>query len=132
MNKIKIKSNFTKFLVALTLTLFVLSRGVFVLHEFSHHQLESAKALSSNSLQLQSQQNFFEKLIFNHENSGNKKSENCFLCSFANFQNQTLATPNFAFAILAFCLVFLARKFNRLKLSYLLSSKASRAPPVIS
>ena len=130
MIKIKIKSNFTKSLVALTLILFVLSRGVFVLHEFSHHQFESSKASSFNNLQ--PNQNFFEKLVFNHENSGNKKSENCFLCAFANFQNQILSVPNFAFAILAFGLVFLARKFSRVKLSYLLSSKAPRAPPVIS
>ncbi len=130
MLRIKIQSKFTKHLAALTLILFALSRGVFALHDFSHHEFSNSKISSPDEVQIS--QNFFEKLIFGHENSENKKSENCFLCAFASFQNQTLTAPNFAFAILAFGLVFLVHQFDRVKLSYLLSSKAPRAPPTIS
>ncbi|MBP7710360.1 MAG: hypothetical protein KA100_04750 [Rickettsiales bacterium] len=67
-----------------------------------------------------------------HEKSSHKNSESCFVCAGSNFQNQISLTPNLIFAAAVFYLVFAFRKFDRVKLSYLLFSKAPRAPPVIS
>jgi hypothetical protein len=106
MLKVKVQSKFTKFLVIALLTIFVAAKTTALVHSFSHHQIN-----------------------FSHEKSAH---HNCEICAFANFQNQILSAPNFAFVAIAFCLIFLARKFNRVKLSFLLSSYLSRAPPVIS
>jgi len=125
MHRIKIQSNFTKSLVALLLILFVISRGFFALHAFSHQENSSAKVENA-------EQNFFAKIIFSHEKSSDKKSENCYLCVSANFQNQILLLPSLIFSAVAFYLAFALRNFDRVKLSYLLTSKAPRAPPVIS
>lgn len=77
----------------------------------------------------QDESNFLAKIIFSHSKSSDKKSENCFLCSVANFQNQITPPANLVFYAPFFFLAFALRKFNRVKLSYLLASKAPRAPP---
>ncbi len=128
MSKIKIHSKITKFFLAITLLLFVASGSLALLHTFSHQEVRAAESTVVKASSLQ--QNFFEKIIFAHEKSSGKKSENCFLCSFSNSQNQIALAPNFIFCAAAFYLAFALRSFDRVKLSYLLSSKAPRAPPV--
>ncbi len=130
MLKIKIQSNFTKFFAAILLILFVSSGSLALFHAFSHHEIIADE---SASIKVQSlEKTFFAKIIFAHEKSAGKNSENCFLCSFSNFQSQVSLAPNLIFLAASFYLVFAFRKFDRVKLSYLLSSQAPRAPPVIS
>jgi hypothetical protein len=61
-----------------------------------------------------------------------KDFHNCALCSFSNSQNKILIAPEISLLVAAFFLVFALRNFNRVKLSYLLSSNQSRAPPKVS
>lgn len=130
MFRIKIQSKFTKFLVATLLILFVFSRGISLIHNFLHQELNSSETNSLATSHLE--QSFFAKLIFAHEKSSDKKFSHCLLCSFSNSQNQITPLANLIFCVAAFYLAFASRKFDRVKLSYLLSSKAPRAPPVIS
>jgi hypothetical protein len=122
MFSIKIQSNFTKFFVAVLLVLFVTSRAVSMLHAFSHQEKEAVFAGDS----------VFAKLIFSHEKSSDKKSEHCSICSAFNSHNQSLISSSLVFFAAFLLFVFALRKFDRVKLSYLLSSQAPRAPPVIS
>ena len=122
MMKIKIQSNFTKFFIAVLLVLFVTSRAVSMLHAFSHQEKETNFAAGS----------IFAKLIFAHEKTAEKKSDHCSICSVFNAQNQILSAASLSFCSAFFLFVFALRKFDRVKLSYLLSSHAPRAPPVIS
>jgi len=122
MFKLKDKSNFTKFLAVLFLVLFVTSRGFSMLHAFSHQE---------NGVNFKSE-NFFSKLIFSHEKSTEKNSDHCLICSSASLQSQTLSSSSLIFFAAFIYFVFALRKFDRIKLSYLLSSQAARAPPVIS
>ncbi len=119
---LKIQSKFVKFVTAFLLMLFVLSKTVVLVHAYSHQE-NFAPA---------TQKSFLEKIFFSHEKSSSKKAENCFLCAFSNFQNQISLAPNLIFSAAILYLAFALRKFDRIKLSYLLSSKAPRAPPVIS
>ncbi len=124
MFKIKIQSKFTKLLLVSLLILLVLSRTSALVHSFSHQEV------ASSSVELvQNEPNFLEKIIFSHSKSSDKKSENCFLCSVSNFQNQITLPANLVFYAAFFFLAFAFRQFNRVKLSYLLASKAPRAPP---
>ena len=122
MLKIKIQSNFTKFFIAVLLVLFVTSRANSMLHAFSHQKSGVEFKMS----------NIFAKLIFAHEKSTEKKSEHCSICSVFKAQNQTLTSAYLAFLVAFLYFVFAIRRFDRVKLSYLLSSQAPRAPPVIS
>ncbi len=119
---LKIQSKFAKFVTAFLLMLFVLSKTVALVHAYCHQE-NSAPAIEKS---------FLEKIFFSHEKSSNKKAENCFLCAFSNFQNQISLAPSLIFSAAIFYLAFALRKFDRIKLSYLLSSKAPRAPPAIS
>ncbi|MDX2082961.1 MAG: hypothetical protein SFV53_03120 [Rickettsiales bacterium] len=106
MFKIKTQSKFAKLLIINLLTIFVAAKTILLVHSFSHNQNN-----------------------FSHQES---PQHNCEICALANFQNQILTAPNFVLTILAFFITFLARKFNRAKFSFLLSSYYSQAPPVIS
>jgi uncharacterized membrane protein (DUF485 family) len=130
MFKIRIHSQFTKFFLALTLIFFVSSASLSLLHAFSHHEVVSSKASLIKAED--EHKNFFEKIIFFHKTSAGSKSQNCFLCSFSNSQSHITLLANVIFCTMGFYLVFAARQFDRAKLSYLLFSKAPRAPPVIS
>jgi hypothetical protein len=128
--KLTSQSKLFKFFIILSLALLVLGSSLATLHSFSHHEVASSKTTSLKVTSLH--KSFFEKIIFAHEKSSGKKSEHCFLCAALNFQNQIFLTPNLIFTTAIFYLVFALRYFDRIKLSYLLSSKAPRAPPVIS
>ena len=127
---VKARSKISKTLVIILMLLFVSSSSLVMLHAFSHNAVSSSEITSSKTKV--SHKSFFEKLIFAHDKSSGKKSEHCFLCAASNFQNQIFLTPNLVFATAIFYLVFALRYLDRTKLSYLLSSKAPRAPPVIS
>lgn len=131
MPKLTSQSKLSKFFIILSLTLLVLGSSLATLHSFSHHEVASSKTTSLKKV-ASLHKSFFEKIIFAHEKSSGKKSEHCFLCAASNFQNQIFLTPNLIFTTAIFYLVFALRYFDRIKLSYLLSSKAPRAPPVIS
>jgi len=103
MHKIKTNYQFSKILILLLLTFFVVSKTFVVAHNSEH------------SLQ--------------HLASDNIGYEDCEICSFANSQSQLVMTPNFMVVLTSFILLILVRKFDSVKLSYLLSSKSSRAPP---
>jgi hypothetical protein len=106
-----------RFLAIFLLLLFVMGQGFSLLHSLSHQEFGSAKTLQAE---------------FSKKSSDQKNSENCFFCSFANFQNQISFTPSQSFCVAFFCLAFAFRKFSREKLSYLLNSFYSRAPPALS
>jgi hypothetical protein len=106
MGKIEIGSQFSKILIILLLTFFVVGKTISVAHSFEHG--------------------------LKHSFSGDLNNENCEICNFANAQSQLSITPNFKVILESFLLLILARKFDSIKLSYLLTSRSSRAPPVIS
>jgi hypothetical protein len=108
MFKLKIQSKFTKLCAFFFLAIFVAGVTISVAHSFSHQSDAASQEKTSH------------------------KTHDCYFCSFSAFQNQISLTPNLAFYAAFFFMVFALRKFNRVKLSYLLASKASRAPPVIS
>lgn len=112
MFQIKSQSNFIKIFVVLLLALFVAGSSFSMLHAFSHHT--SVVENSSN------------------DKNPEQKSTHCLFCFFSNFQNHINLTPQLFFCVAAFYLAFISREFDRVKLSYLLSSNAPRAPPVIS
>ncbi len=107
MFKIRPDFQFSKILIALLITFVVICKTAAVAHSSGH---------------------VFKNLI--SENSSNH--EQCEICDGLNLQNQTLTTANFIVVLGSFILLILIRKFDSVKLSYLLSSKSSRAPPVIS
>ena len=94
----------------LILFLLVAGQGVVLFHDISHHQFVAGK----------------DQLPKKHHD------QNCVLCFSASFQNQIFTSPDISFAFAGFYLVFIARIFDRVKASYLLFSKASRAPPLSS
>ncbi len=122
MFKIKNQSNFYKFFAIVLLVFFVASRGLSMLHAFSHQE----KGMGFKS------DNFLTKLLFAHEKSAEKQSEHCAICSVLNVQNQIVATSPVLFLACFLFFVFALRRFDRVKISYLLSSIAPRAPPLIS
>lgn len=103
--------------------IFAATKIVSSVHSFSHQ--------NSQTKILQTDAGFFEK-IFHGEKNSEKNPHDCFLCAAADFQNKILFSANFIFAAAIFYFIFSARKFSRVKLSYLLNSFSSRAPPVIS
>jgi len=128
-NKItKITNKFTAFAKIALLFCFVASASISLLHSFSHQVNTSVEGsvvkVSTHK------ENFFQKLIFSHNGKPlTKNFHDCFLCSFSNSQNQALISADLFFFTAAFFLVFALRFFDRVKLSYLLSSSYSRAPP---
>ncbi len=97
-----------KFLVLFLLAIFVIGKSLVLFHSFSHQN----------------------PLAQNHDLE--HKKDDCVLCSFASFQNQISFADFYCFAASGFMLIFALRFFNQNKLSFLLSSKSSRAPPRIS
>lgn len=93
------KNTSYKLLIAALLALFLLGKGSSLLHSYSHDQDHSHKIAV------------------------------CSICSFANFSASAAATPDLKFVITAFLLLIFLREFDRVKLSYLLSSRCCRAPP---
>ncbi|MES2961032.1 MAG: hypothetical protein V4694_01465 [Pseudomonadota bacterium] len=108
MFKLKIQSKFTKLCAFFFLAIFIAGGSISLVHSFSH-----------------------QSDVVSHEKTSGK-AHDCYLCSFSSFQNQISLAPKLAFYTAFFFMVFALRKFNRVKLSYLLASKAPRAPPVIS
>lgn len=116
----------SKIALFLFLTLFILSKSLVLLHDFSHQN-----SLSFNSTKSLDNQSFLAKIFHENKKSG-KNFNDCFLCSFLNFQNQISVSSKFFFAASAFVLIFAYRFFDSSKLSFLLNSFSSRAPPFIS
>jgi len=105
-NKItKIKNKLVAAMLFATLFCFALGAGISAVHAVSHHSSISHQA---------------------------KDFHHCTICSFSNSQNQILAASDLVFVAAAFYFLFTLRFFNRVKLSYLTSSKHSRAPPFSS
>ena len=124
----KQRSIYKYFLLPIFLVLFVTCKAVLFFHSFSHQ-------LPVKNYVINVENNIIEKIISTHFanfTDSSKKAENCSLCEISNFQNQLLPFTYLFLAILAFYLAFVSRDFNRVKLSYLLSSYSSRAPPQIS
>lgn len=113
MFKVKIAHSHKNILLALMLAAFVCTQLFAISHNFSHHL------------------NF--KTEFSKEQPQKKhKDINCSWCFVSNLHNQILLSAAFVFVASYFSFAFFSRKFDRVKASYLLSSKASRAPPAIS
>jgi hypothetical protein len=98
----KIKNKFLAALMLATLFCFAIGAGISVAHAVSHD--------------------------VNHV----KDFRHCAVCSFSNSQNKILVTTDVTFFAATFFLVFALRNFNRVKLSYLLTSYYSQAPPKVS
>lgn len=126
MFKIKNQTSLIRYFTIVLLALFIASRAILMLHAFSHQESGQGSSIIFTA------DNFFAKLIFAHEKSSEKKSEHCSICSLFNAHNQTLMSSSLAFYAAFLLFVFACRHFDRNKLSYLLSSNAPRAPPVIS
>lgn len=127
-----LKFTFKYFPIPALLIFFVLSRSILLVHSFSHQKIGHEHKVEQAAF---SQQNILEKIIFAHfgdSSDSTNKAVNCALCALANFQNQILFSASLSFVIMAFYLAFISRYFDRNKLSYLLSSYSSRAPPRIS
>ncbi len=105
---LKNQSKFLRIILLTLLTLFVVSKTIVVVHGFSHNQFGSVKILS------------------------NETAKDCQICDFVHLQNQIAPASDLVFLATFFCAVFAFRKFDRVKLSYLLRSYSSRAPPVVS
>ncbi|MBU6338445.1 MAG: hypothetical protein KGQ36_00505 [Rickettsiales bacterium] len=128
MLQIKSKSITKYFLLPLLLALFISSKAVLFAHSLSHQFQHSNNFVTAEN-------SILEKIISSHFANfvdASKKAENCSLCELWNLQNQILPVALAVFTILAFYLAFISREFNKVKLSYLLSSYYSRAPPAIS
>lgn len=124
--------------MAFLLTFFAAERIFVSTHEISHQNQPNFLAtsqviLQKNSGQLKQEKNlyqsFFEKIF--HSNKKVAKND-CLICSFSSFQDKIVFAVNPFFFAAFFYLIFCARKFSRIKLSYLLSSFSSRAPPAVS
>ncbi len=113
MFKAKIKHNYQNILTAAILILLVATQIFAVAHKFSHH---SAANIEITQDQPTKQHN----------------DHACVWCFSSNLQNQILLTASFIFLAAYFYLTFFTRNFNRVKASYLLSSKSPRAPPLNS
>jgi hypothetical protein len=111
MLKVKTQNNLANLLMTAILLLFVAGQFLSLSHSFSHH--ENVKISKETPVEKHS------------------KSD-CVLCSFSNSLNQIIIFATTAFAVTYFYLAFFVRKFDRIKLSYLLTSNFSRAPPALS
>ena len=100
-------------LMAAMLVMLAFAQVFAVAHNFSHHsfaQIEIAK----------------DQPLKQHNDA------NCNWCFLGNLGGQTVINAGFVFVAAFFFLAFYARFFDRIKASYLLSSKSSRAPPAHS
>ena len=136
MFKEKAKYISKNFLLPILLVIFVAGRSVLLVHSFSHQEFNQGINGSKKIQQVTIQdKNILEKIIFVHSGNSSdsaKKAADCSLCTLSNLQNQVLFSSAFAFVVMAFYLAFISRDFNRVKLSYLLFSYSSRAPPQVS
>ncbi len=116
MFKIKSQSSFTKIFASLLLVLFLAGSSFSLLHAFSHHDSTSIEKLSDK------------------KNPAPKSAHtaHCLFCFFSNFYNHVALAAQLVCAAVAVYLVLISRENDRVKLSYLFSSYAPRAPPVIS
>jgi len=113
MFKAKITHSHKNILLALMLAAIVCTQLFAVSHNFSYHLN-------------------FKTEISKEQPQKNHKDINCAWCFVSNFQNQILLSSAFIFVASYFYLAFFLRKFDHIKASYFLSSKASNAPPAIS
>ena len=108
----KSQNNLVKTLIAALLAIFVAGQFLALSHSFSHQE-----SLVKTSQELPHQDH---------------KASDCILCSFASSINNIAIFTLVTFSAISFYLAFARRKFSRVKLSYLLTSNLSRAPPAIS
>lgn len=118
MLKQNIKSIFKYFLVSFGLIFFVASSHISFIHNVTHHQET-----------YQNTTNIADPILHNNVSDSSKEAIDCALCMLANYHSQILFSVTAPFIIMAFYLAFISRYFNKVKLSYLLSSYSSRAPP---
>ena len=130
----KIQRFATKFFYFFLLTVFVFGKFTSFTHNLSHQNQVSFESLSINAASDNSDpfktshlQN--KNLEKPSKNSNNTNFHDCLLCSFFNSQNHNIPLPNPILFLASFFLVFFLRAFDREKLSFLLSSNSSRAPP---
>ncbi len=126
MNK---KLNKKYIFVLLLLALFFICRTVLLVHSFSH------KIISDEVGFIKVENHFLEKVFFFHDEDKNQTKqdyESCPLLYLLNSQKQLLFYPALFAAINVIYLSFVRRSFDKVKLSYLISSYLVRAPPQIS
>ena len=124
MFKINRKSNFSKCFLVFFLVFFAAYKSVVFLHSFSHLSKEISISQGNEG-------GLLKQMIFGHSKNHHKNNYDCILYSAFNLQNNLLLSI-FDFAILSYFMIFFTRFFSRVKLSYLLSSYYSQAPPAIS
>lgn len=109
MLKAKNQHNFVKIFIAAILAIFVAGQFLVLSHSFAHNEIVAK-----------------EKPVKQHE------AKDCALCFLSNSFAQAIFVATFTFLAAYFLVNFALRKFDLVKLSYLLSSNLSRAPPAIS
>ena len=109
--------------ILLLLVCFFASTTLALMHSTAHHAVSGA----ATNVKSDNSKNFLDNFIFAHQKFDHAKEKNCVICSVFNAQALLLSAE--LFSVMAFCLVFLTRFFDKTKLAYLSSSYSSRAPP---
>jgi hypothetical protein len=130
-----------KILVNFLLIFYVISSSFALAHSFSHQSSNAAEVRNKEyqSKDSSSRNGFFLKALSSHiskeKNEGKKSAGNfsdCLILALHSSQKYSFAASFSLAALMIFQMVFSWRKFNRVKISYLLSSFSSRAPPANS
>lgn len=109
---------FKTFFAVSFLVIFIFSIFFANFHSFGHN-------FSKNFSKIEKIDGFFEK---------NQENHNIFNCSFClsnNFHNNSFLALKITFSAMLFYMAFARRYFSSVKLSYLLNSFSSRAPPAL-
>ena len=122
----KIGAKYKLIFTTLFLACFACASISLAVHSFSHKFSFLQKA-DSEAVFLVSENSAAK----NHQSPSHDLSH-CALCFLSSIENNSIFAASIIFVAEAFFLFLIWRKFNRVKLSYLLASFSSRAPPFVS
>ena len=126
----KHKNTFSLLFPLLLIAYFIGIRSFFLVHQFSYHTAQSQQNSISQKIladQAASKNIVVKKRINRSENAG----ESCSICHLAAFYQSNILLADLVFFVLTF--FYFAHLFalkNKVKISYLLSSYHTRAPPL--
>ena len=130
----KIAAKYKLIFTAFFLACFVCASIYLTVHSFSHQAVFSQESSFTASAEpfFVAESSFFAKNFSKNHKSSNHDLSNCSLCFFSSVNNNAIFSAAIIVVAATFHLFFTGRKFNRVKLSYLSSSRHSRAPPFVS
>lgn len=112
--------------ISLLMAIFLICQTIVLVHSFSHKITSSEKGFSN------SENNFVKHAFFFHDkNSKKSENESCSLFIAFSLQQQLLFYNAIIIAFSLFYFSFIKRTFDKVKLSYLISSYFGRAPPKV-